>query len=125
MSTSQQPLTSAQIPPNTRLTKVPGEKVLRLTLHRKAFEIMITGEKTTEYRQQSKWIMSRLYGKHYDLVEFSNGYSKVSPKFTAIYRGWSVEPTGYSVDYSNGLKVDCKAGTVKIYLGPVLQIENW
>jgi hypothetical protein len=35
-------------------------KILHLTLSKLPFEVMATGEKTTEYRKPSKWILSVL-----------------------------------------------------------------
>ncbi len=49
-------------------------RVLRLTLKRKWFDMVANGEKKEEYRQPSKWILSRLENKEYDRVEFKNGY---------------------------------------------------
>ena len=48
---------------------------LKLSINKKAFDVMVTGEKTEEFRDESKWIMSRLK-KDYDFVQFTNGYGK-------------------------------------------------
>ena len=40
-------------------------KVLRLTLKKKAFDVMVTGEKQEEFRKYSKWIESRLFNTEY------------------------------------------------------------
>lgn len=108
------------------------KKVLKLTLRREAFDVMVTGEKNEEYRDVSAWIQSRLYTKSpsgqltlkpYDLVEFTNGYGNHLPRFTAQYLGVerrrSVQKT-----YSNGLSFS--TGEVyAIKLGPIVSIENW
>lgn len=68
---------------------------LKLTLSKKPFEVMITGEKTIEYRRQSQWMKSRLFDKHgnpreYSYIEFFNGYGKDRPHFTVEFKGVAV-----------------------------------
>lgn len=62
-------------------------KVLKLTLKRQPFELMLRGAKTVEFRKPSDWIKSRLCGKEYNLIEFTNGYGAHRPKFFAKYEG--------------------------------------
>lgn len=109
---------------NLRLVAVSGCRILHLTLSKMPFEVMVTGEKSTEYREPSKWILSRLQGKDYDLIKFVNGYGSDKPYFIAKYRGWEIETNPYSVDFSNGLKVTTKKGTVKIYAGEIVERGN-
>ena len=99
-------------------------KTLYLTLSKMPFDVMVTGEKTTEYRNPSKWILSRLQGKDYDLIKFVNGYGSEKPYFISKFRGWEIETDPYSVVFSNGLKVDSKKGTVKIYAGDIVERGN-
>ena len=99
-------------------------RILYLTLSKMPFEVMVTGEKSTEYREPSKWILSRLLNKHYDLIKFVNGYGSDKPYFIAKYKGWEIETNPYSVDFSNGLKVTTKKGTVKIYAGEIVERGN-
>lgn len=63
-------------------------RVLRLTLKKKWFDMVASGVKKEEYRDESPWIISRLKGKKYDAVEFRNGYSPDSPKCLVEYFGW-------------------------------------
>ena len=82
---------------------------LKLTLEKKPYEVMITGEKTQEFRKCSTWIESRLYDKKgnprtYDYIQFTNGYGKERPSFTAKYCGFSKEKT-INKKYSNGFSV--------------------
>lgn len=65
-----------------------GLKTLRLTLKKHWFDMIASGEKREEYREPSRWILSRLEGKQYDRVEFKNGYGDV-PAMTVEYLGWS------------------------------------
>lgn len=106
------------------LRNVSGCRILHLTLSKMPFDVMVTGEKSTEYREPSKWILSRLQGKDYDLIKFVNGYGSDKPYFIAKFRGWEIETNPYSVDFSNGLKVTTKKGTVKIYAGEIIERGN-
>ena len=64
-------------------------RVLRLTLKKKWFDMIASGEKKSEYRLPSQWILSRLpSGKRYDVVEFANGYGKHVPRVTVEFKGW-------------------------------------
>lgn len=63
-------------------------RVLRLTLKRKWFDMIASGEKKEEYRLPSNWIASRLEGKAYDRVEFKNGYGPNVPTVIVEYKGY-------------------------------------
>lgn len=63
-------------------------RILRLTLKRKWFDMIASGEKKEEYRNPSLWILSRIKGKTYDVVEFRNGYAADSPIVRCEYKGW-------------------------------------
>lgn len=95
------------------------ERILRLTLHKKAFAVMMTGEKSVEYRKPSKWIISRLK-KQYDFVEFVNGYGAHRPRFMCEYLGWEKVPSSFEVQW-NDLHVTVETGDICIYLGPITQ----
>lgn len=100
------------------------KRTLYLTLSKKAFDVMVTGEKSIEYRKFSNWIISRLLKKKYDFVKFTNGYGADRPYFIARYSGWEVEHCQNWKKYSNGLEVDCPPGTVKIYIGNIVEKGN-
>lgn len=53
---------------------------LHLTLKRKWFDLILSGEKKEEYREIKQHWVSRLEGKKYDFIEFRNGYSGNSPR---------------------------------------------
>lgn len=94
---------------------------LKLTLSKKPFEVMLTGEKTVEYRRQSQWMKSRLFDKHgnlrvYSTVEFVNGYGKDRPRFTVEFKGVSVVERVYQT-FSNGLTLDINEPVYMIQLG--------
>jgi len=61
---------------------------LELTLKKQWFDMVASGEKREEYREPSKWILSRLENKHYDTVRFRNGYNVNSPVCVCEYLGW-------------------------------------
>lgn len=92
--------------------------VLRLTLKRRWFEMIASGEKTEEYREPKEWILSRLRGKSYDAVEFSNGYGAHVPKVTVQYLGWATGPGREEWGGKPGERV------VILLLGKVLKREN-
>lgn len=106
-------------------------RILKLTVSRPPFDVMVTGEKGKEYRQQSKWIWSRLVdrktgkNKQYDYVEFKNGYSANSPTFVAEYLGYEVAKESRMPRYSNGLLVQIeKDNTIIISLGKIISTTN-
>lgn len=105
--------------------------VLRLTLKKAAFNVMVTGENTYEYRKPSKWIMSRLVDKktgafkHYDLVEFVNGYGSDKPVFWAEFlKAEKMIGEPYRLMYSNGLGVLVETGDIVITIGKILERKN-
>ena len=116
---------------------ITNKRVLRLTLHKKAFEVMVTGEKTEEYRKPSVWINSRLYQKktlgkflyhepkEYDLVIFTNGYGKDKPYFIAQMINHSPSNHHAEYCYSNGLQVEVTPGMHIIKLGNILEVGNY
>lgn len=72
-------------------TTDPAPRILRLTLKRKWFDMIASGEKREEYRTPGKWILSRLEGKEYDRIEFKNGYGPSVPAMEVEYLGWSID----------------------------------
>lgn len=76
-------------------------RILHLTLKKKWFDMVASGDKKEEYRKCGKWIESRLKGKTYDIVRFRNGYAPTSPIVDIEYIGtreggglakWGAEP---------------------------------
>lgn len=85
------------------------QRVLHLTLKKKWFDMVASGEKKEEYREVKPYWESRLCSgfphkyawKDFDVVEFRNGYSKSAPvirlewKYMAMREGnpeWGAEP---------------------------------
>ena len=97
---------------------------LRLTLSKKPFEVMMTGEKVIEYRRSSQWIKSRLFNKQgkprvYDTIEFVNGYGKDRPRFTVAYKGFTLVDS-VNETFSNGLSVVINEPVYAIYCGEII-----
>ncbi len=55
---------------------------LHLTLKKKWFDMIFSGEKKEEYRDIKPYYNLRLLGKEYDSVIFRNGYARDAPSLT-------------------------------------------
>ncbi len=86
---------------------MPDPKILHLTLHREWFDLIRSGEKTEEYRDETSYWDSRLEGKDYDLIRFVNGYGKNRPFMVVEFKGSF-----------------CVGGTWTIRLGKILEVGN-
>ena len=64
-------------------------KVLHLTLNKKWFDLIASGEKREEYRAIKDYWSKRLaqLGVDYDAVQFRNGYRTGSPRVTVRLEG--------------------------------------
>ena len=95
-------------------------RTLELTLKRKWFDMVASGEKKEEYRAASKWIMSRIEGKKYETVRFRNGYNADSPVCVCEYLGWEL---GYGkLKWGGGSAIGNPIVVIK--LGNVLMLLN-
>ncbi len=94
-------------------------RVLRLTLNRQWFDMIASGEKREEYREQGKWIDSRVNAnKNYDVVEFKNGYGPNVPTCIVEYLGydWRAGTAAWGAEPGKRYKVIC--------LGRVISLHN-
>ena len=66
-------------------------KILHLNLYRKYFDQILKGEKTTEYREVTPYWSKRLEGRHYDVIQFRNGYATDAPTMLVEYNGYDVK----------------------------------
>jgi len=104
------------------------EKILYLTLKKKWFDMIVSGEKREEYRGVTDYWMIRLAGikgcgtsynftllcnkgnkcREYDFVVFRNGYSKTSPQAMFECKGITVRQgkarVGHGTDFSFKIK---------------------
>jgi len=62
-------------------------KVLHLTLEKKWFDMVSSGIKKEEYREIKPYWDLRLHTRHFDVVEFRNGYGKNVPSITVELLG--------------------------------------
>ena len=68
------------------------KKVLHLTLKKEWFDQILSGEKTSEYREYKQFWITRLMNnngsfKHYDVIHFKNGYHKDAPTMLIEFKG--------------------------------------
>ena len=82
-------------------------KILHLNLYRKYFDAILKGEKTIEYRDITPYWSKRLENRHYDVIQFRNGYAKVAPVMTVEYKGMYTSDSQYA-----------------LVLGDILETEN-
>jgi ASC-1-like (ASCH) protein len=73
------------------------KKVLHLNLYRKYFDAILNGEKTIEYREITPYWSKRLEGRHYDLIQFRNGYAKVAPVMIVEFKGMYTSGHEYAI----------------------------
>ncbi len=75
-------------------------KVLHLTLKKKWFDMILSGEKKEEYRQDKKYWKNRFVKegywhsqtcKDFDVIVFKNGYAKDAPEMEVECLGMSLE----------------------------------
>lgn len=78
-------------------------KTLHLILKKKWFDMILSGEKKEEYRDQKQYWKNRLIKdgywftqtcKQFDTITFRNGYSKDAPAMIVQCKGISVKEQG-------------------------------
>ncbi len=76
------------------------EKILHLTLTRKWFDMILSGEKKEEYRDQKRYWATRLIEsgkcpyytfKDFDCILFRNGYAKDAPEMYVEFKGTTMD----------------------------------
>jgi hypothetical protein len=87
------------------------KKVLHLNLYRKYFDQILKGEKTIEYREVTPYWSKRLEGRHYDVIQFRNGYAKIAPVMIVEFKGMGIVTFQTTPTYA-------------IELGKILEIKN-
>ncbi len=102
-------------------------RVLRLTLKKKWFDLIASGEKVFEYREYKPHWMSRLRDKNgsrnYEEVRFTNGYGKHRPYLRCEYIG-SMIMNGKYCEPANGEPLDTEKKYFVIGLGKILETGN-
>jgi hypothetical protein len=106
--------------------KTADSTILKLVLKRRPFDVMVSGEKSYEFRTASGYWRKRLLhpdgtGKKFLAVVFTNGYGPTRPKFCAVHVSTSV-CSSYDHIYSNGLHVQFRdAEHIVLKLGAMLE----
>jgi hypothetical protein len=107
---------------------IKQNKVLVLPVCKKWFDLMETGEKTSEFRKPTKFIKDRLYNKdgstkHYDYSLYVNGYGYHRPFIITKHEGFG---TGYNNQYifSDGSNLSVQSEDYNIFLGEIIYKAN-
>ncbi len=99
-------------------------KVLHLTLKKKWFDLIASGKKEIEYREDKPYWRKRLLDgvdpKDFDIVRFKNGYGNV-PTMDVEFKGIAFTGPEWCTP-ANGEVLT--GGTIAIKLGKVLSITN-
>ena len=83
---------------------------------------MVSGKKKVEYRQPSKWIITRLE-KEYDVIKFTNGYGADKPYFICEYNGFEISKKSETIFIENSI-IEVEKGSYMINLGKILETGN-
>jgi hypothetical protein len=103
-------------------------KILHLTLTKKWFALIASGEKLEEYRELKPYWAKRLTEpgepgkykkKHYDIIRFKNGYAKNAPTMDVEYNGMTI--TGGIVEWG----AEPHETYYVLRLGKILSISNY
>ena len=106
------------------------ERILHLTLKKRWFDMILSGEKKEEYREVKYYWLSRLkyYCNHADMMHefnynythimFKNGYSKCSPSL--LIELISVRFGKAKHEWSDG----CEDEVLVIELGKIIETKN-
>ncbi|MFZ1072204.1 MAG: hypothetical protein WAO21_02095 [Verrucomicrobiia bacterium] len=81
-------------------------------MHRQYFAAIAAGTKRIEYRQRTAYWRRRLEGRHYDIIQFRNGYATQAPVMVVKFCGLRRYGKGRSAYYA-------------IRLGRVLSLKRW
>ena len=80
-------------------------RILYLTLKKKWFDLIASGEKTKEFRDIKPYWTTRFLNKEFDEIYFKNGYSKKSPFMRVEWKGMNVEDNRYAISLGRVLEV--------------------
>ena len=105
-----------------------SRRILRVTLTKQWFDLILLGKKKNEYRQYKKHWISRLIGKDdklksFDEVHFTNGYGADKPFVSAQCLGISIV-SGMHHKPQNDEPLNELSNYFNIELGDVLEVRN-
>lgn len=86
-----------------------AKRILHLTLHRKWFDQIASGEKKHEYRDVKPYWEKRIINRTYDEIHFTNGYGKNRPFMRVKWQGYTV------------IGGNC----IALSIGKILEIRNY
>lgn len=93
-------------------------KILHLTLKKRWFDMILSGEKKEEYREIKPYWQKRLSGNYPDVIVFKNGYAKDAPTITIQCLGIT---TGFAVsEWSDNWQGE----VFVIGLGNIIETKN-
>ena len=99
-------------------------KVLTLTLKKEWFDLIKSGNKTSEYREHKKHWISRLIKNNrkvkFDKIKFINGYGSDKPYMIVEFRGLMISK-GQNIYAKNGEAIDNDLEYFIILLGNILE----
>ena len=99
-------------------------RILHLTLKKKWFDLIASGEKAHEYRECKPYWKKRLvdefgYGRNFDIVRFKNGYGKDVPTMDVEFDHISFTGSRWcKTDHGEVLPKE----VIVIHLGEVLSV---
>lgn len=83
-----------------------NKHVLHLVLKHSWYHKIVSGEKTSEYRECSDYWNRRLTNKHYDTVIFHKGYTNTTATYKIISIGITTKPNDLGVDKCWEIKLE-------------------
>ena len=84
---------------------------------------MVAEEKNFEYRKPGDWIKSRLIGKSYSLIKFTNGYGGDKPFFICAFKGHQILNKNKEVSYGDH-SIPVEKGDFIIEIGNIIKAGN-
>ena len=115
------------------MKKERDSKVLRLTLKKKWFDLIVDGKKKFEYREAKPYWRARLqvknaagyYGgsRHFDEIRFENGYGRYVPFCRVEFNGDALI-YGRDCEPENGEPLERDELYFVIALGNILEVGN-
>ena len=88
------------------------KEILHLNLKREFFTKIAAGTKRIEYRDRTDYWKRRLEGRHYDVIQFRNGYATQAPEMQVEFLGVKKIQIGGVPQYA-------------INLGRILALKRW
>jgi hypothetical protein len=104
-----------------------SKRILHMTLHRKWFDLIASGEKCHEYREAKPYWEKRLFdpetgaAKEYDEIHFRNGYAKDSPFMRVEFVEASFTGAQW---WEPACGEELWPETIVIHLGKVLEVRR-